>query len=281
MTTKLSVMLMCCNGGLSAGALQPADLIADLAAVGVTGLEAVPQWCAQEADLWTELRRIAEDAGMQWCCCDVVVNFIGDGSRKAREEALEKVVREVDFCRRLGCELALLPGTKPAPGMSNEEGRRIYGDCLAAVVERTAGSGVTLMIEDFGVYPHFAAGAGHCEEVLAGAGDAVRFNFDNGNFLLGGDLPVEAYQRFRERVAHVHIKDFRVRAPDDSSSLVSPSGVGYEGCEIGSGDAQVAGCLHLLKRDGYEGWLSLEAGGYDNIDSALAGARVIRDIWER
>lgn len=279
--TKLSVMLMCCNGGLSARAITPERVIADLGVAGVTGLELVPQWCEQEPGLWAELRRIAEDAGMEWCCSDVVVNFIGDGSAAAHRDAVEKVLRGVDFCREIGCTRALLPGTRPAPGMSNEEGRRLYGERLAEVAGRTAGSGVTLMIEDFGVHPLFTASAAHCLEVLDIAGDDIKFNFDNGNFLLGGDLPVECYQTFRDRTAHVHIKDFRVRVPNDKPSLLSPTGVGYEGCDIGAGDAQVEGCLRLLKHDGYDGWLSIEAGGYDNVDAAVQGAQAIQRVWEQ
>lgn len=277
---KLSVMLLCCNRGLSAGAMTPRYLVDTLSAAGVTGLEPAPTWCEQEPALWSELRTIAEGRGMAWSCCDVMVNFIGDGTPAARLEALDRVEKGIEFCREIGCSLALLPGTKPCEGMSNAEGRRIYGERLAEAAEKAVGSGVGLMIEDFGVYPNFAASGTHCAEVLALAGDEIGMNFDNGNFLLGGELPSECYVMFRDRIRHVHIKDFRVRSPDGRSSLVSPRGVGYEGCLIGSGDAQVDGCLKLLKADGYEEWLSIEAGGFDNLDEAVYGAEFISRCWD-
>ena len=276
---RLSVMLMCFNRGLGDRVLGPRDLIDALSAAGISGLEPAPSWCEQHTDLWVELRQIAQDQGMDWSCCDVSVNFIGDGSEQARREAMDAVSRGVDFCRELGCERALLPGTKPAEGMSESEGRRLYGERLAEAVERHAGSGVTLMIEDFGVYPLFTAGAAHCREVLDIAGPGAGFTFDNGNFLLGGDAPAESYPRFRDRIEHVHIKDFRVRTPDNTPSLTSPRGIPYEGCEIGTGDAQVRGCVRLLKADRYTGWLSIEAGGYRDAEAAVQGAKAIQEAW--
>jgi hypothetical protein len=38
-------------------------------------------WCEQQPGLWDEMQGAAADAGMQWSCCDVGVNFIGDGYR--------------------------------------------------------------------------------------------------------------------------------------------------------------------------------------------------------
>ncbi|MCK5802390.1 MAG: sugar phosphate isomerase/epimerase [Lentisphaeria bacterium] len=277
---KLSVMLLCYHSGLSASAISPRDLLAAFSEAGVNGLEPAPKWCEDEPVLWSEIQSIAGDLGMDWSCADHGVNFIGDGTAGARQEALDIVARGVEFCRKLGCERMLLPGTKPCEGMSNEDGRLVYGDMLAKAAEQSAGSGITLMIEDFGMTPLFTASAGHCLDVLKGAGDAVKFTFDNGNFLLGGDLPAECYSAFRGRIEHVHIKDFRVRQPDESPSLVSPAGVGYEGCPIGAGDAQPDGCLKLLKADGYDNWLSIEAGGYDTAEPAVQAARFILSSWE-
>ena len=65
--------------------------------------------------------------------------------------------------------------------MSNEEGRKIYSEGLAKSFDMTKGSGVTLTIEDFGVYPYFACSSAHCIEVLDGAKrPALKLTFEIG-----------------------------------------------------------------------------------------------------
>jgi sugar phosphate isomerase/epimerase len=102
-------------------------------------------------------------------------------------------------------------------------------ETLNQAFERLRGSGVTLAIEDFGVYPNFTASGAHCLETLEASGcPDIKFVFDNGNFLLGGDTPVHAYSLLSDRTVHVHVKDFISTHPDDPKSLPSPSGRRYK-----------------------------------------------------
>jgi sugar phosphate isomerase/epimerase len=256
---------------LGSGSLDPVAFLRDLRAEGVSAIEPMAGWIRSDAANWARFDAAARDAGMLYSCYDVGVNLVGENAAE-RQAALDLVAREVAFCRdELQCPVALLPGTRPAPGMSNEDGRKVYSEMLAKAAALTAGSGVALTIEDFGVYPHFACAAKHCMEVLDGAGEALRFTFDNGNFLLGGDLPLDAYRATLPRLAHVHIKDFCRREADGNAGLTSVGGVPYKGCLIGAGEAQVRECLQALRRDGYAQWVSIEVGGGDPVEEALHG----------
>ncbi len=276
---KLSVMLFPFHKELTDKTLSPNKLIQEFHAVGIRAVEPMLAWMETNAELWNELRRAADDQGMAYSCLDIGVNLVGE-NESDRQKAIDTVVRGVERCRELKCPVALLPGTKPATGMSNEEGRRIYSEGLAQAVDRTKGSGVTLTIEDFGVYPAFACSAAHCIEVLDGAKrPELRFTFDNGNFLLADERPSECYKRTEPRIVHIHIKDFALRPPDNSPSLTTPSGKKYTGCEIGAGAAEVKECLALIKPCSYRGWLSLEVGTRPPLDSAIQGARYVTKTW--
>ncbi|NLF17946.1 MAG: sugar phosphate isomerase/epimerase [Lentisphaerae bacterium] len=276
---KLSVMLFPFHKLLSDGALDPAAFVKTLQDEGVTAIEPMTNWIRSDPRNWERFDAAVRAAGMSYSCYDVGVNFIGEKPAD-REAALEMVEREIAFCHEtLRCPTALLPGTRPAPGMDEEEGRKLYAEGLAKAAARTAGSGVTLTIEDFGVYPRFACSAAHCMQVLKMAGEAVKFTFDNGNFMLGGDRPLDAYRVTRERIAHVHIKDFCRRDPDGSPSLTSVDGVPLKGCMIGDGEGQVRECVQTVRRDGYTGWVSIEVGGGNPVEQAVHGARVIRAAW--
>lgn len=279
---RLSVMLFPFDTMLADDPRCADQVVRSLQAEGVGAVEPCLSWVEAQPATWEAFDRAAKQAGMAYSCCDIAVDLVGE-DESARAVALERVVSGVELCRaELACPLALLAGTKPAPGMSDAEGRRAYGQALAEASERTRGSGVTLTIEDFGMYPSFTASAAHCLEALEAANcPDIRFTFDNGNFLLGDDTPTRAYPLLKDRTVHVHIKDFAIARPDEKPLLTSPNGVPYKGCAIGDGEAEVAACLALLKADGYDGWVSLEVGGAgDPVDDVIQGARLVRRVWE-
>jgi len=279
---KLSVMLFPYHSGLVNGEWTAAELVAGLQEAGITGLEPMQSnlWAAPEK--WHEFDAAARAAGMPYTCYDIGVNLVGTGPED-REQAFQTAMTGIDYARdTLQCPTVLLAGTRPAPGMSEAEGRVIYAEMLARIVDAAQGSGITVTIEDFGVYPLFTAAAPHCLEVLRAVNrPAMRFTFDNGNFLLGGHCPMAAFDSLYPYASHVHIKDFTPREPDGKPSLTAPDGTPYKGCYIGDGDGEVRECVAKLKQVGYQGWISLEVGSGDVLPQAVIGAQVVREAWEQ
>jgi sugar phosphate isomerase/epimerase len=278
---KMSVMVFPFHKELSDKTLSAKKFVEDMKNVGVTALEPMLSWVDSDPAGWNELRKAAADAGMQYSCFDIGANFVGENAED-RRKAFDNVARGVEWCVQVKCPVALLPGSRPATGMSNEEGRKIYSEGLAKSFDMTKGSGVTLTIEDFGVYPHFACHSTHCIEVLDGAKrPALKFTFDNGNFILADEQPADALKRTQDRIVHVHIKDFALRPPDDKPGLTTPAGKKYMGCEIGAGVTQVKECLALIKASRYSGWISLEVGTRPPLDSAIQGAKYVTEAWKK
>jgi len=275
---RLSVMLFPFHNGLKTGSLSALDLMKRLYASGIRALEPMLDFAEGDPELWDELRAAAADLGMSYSCVDIGANLVGE-SEADRAEALDIVVRGVEICAQLDCPIALLAGSCPAPGMSNEEGRHIYSEMLANAARATAHSGVTLSIEDYGVYPEFACHSAHILEVLAGAGPEIKVAWDNGNFILADEFPVDAYEPLHNRIIHVHIKDWLPAAPDSDEGLAAPSGKRWVGAQIGRGQAQVAESLELLHADGYDGWISLEVSVAPALEAAIIGANYVSGVW--
>jgi sugar phosphate isomerase/epimerase len=269
---KLSVMLFPFHSLLLDHSLSAGDMVRSLKKFGAHGLEPMLPGVTGDAPVWEELIATARDEGMEFTCTDIGANLIGEDDA-AREASVDTVKRGVDVCVEIGCPVALIPGTRHRPGMSPDEGRKIYSEMLARCAEATKGSGVVLTIEDFGVVPDLACSGRDCLTVIKGAGPEanIKMTFDNGNFLLADDVPVEAYALLRDDIVHVHIKDFVI----GGESLKSPTGVPHAGCLIGDGAGQVVECLDLLKQDKYKGWISLEANAAD----AQQGCDFIRQCW--
>jgi inosose dehydratase len=85
--------------------------------------------------------------------------------------------------------------------------------------------------------------------------------FDSGHTAFGGGDPVAVLREYGELIRHVHLKDVDLELLDE----IHRSGAGLAAawaagvfCELGTGGANVAGCLEEIRRQGYDGWLVVE-----------------------
>jgi sugar phosphate isomerase/epimerase len=274
---KISVMLFPFQAPLSQGDLTPAEVVDGLKAAGAGALEPMLSNLEASPALWRELLARAADAGLALSCLDIGAN-LATVDAAAQAQAQATIDRGLEFCREHNCPLALIAGSRPEGNLTPAEGRQVYGEGLAAAAAR-AGSEIKLTIEDFGMVPDFACHSCHVMEVINYAGaDKIGVTYDNGNFLLADEKALDALQRTLPHSVHVHIKDFALD-PGDSPSLRSLAGIGYQGCEIGAGEAQAAECITALKQAGYEGWLSVEVSITPPLAAAVQGADFIAKIW--
>ena len=273
---NLSVMLCAFHGLITDGSLQPRALVDAIVGARLGAVEPMLSDLDLAPAPWQEVLDLCQEAGLEVSCLDIGANLVGN-SPEDRAEAFRTVERALDLCARMNCPLGLIYGSAPAPGMSNEDGRKIYSQGLAHCAEMAKSRHITACIEDFGGSAAFACRSDHVREVVTGAGAEVRVVWDNGNFILADELPMHAYDVLRDLTVHVHIKDF-VFDETGQASLKSTAGKAYKGTQIGKGDTQVAECVAALKRDGYGGWLSLEVGG-PPVEQMLAGAEFLKKVW--
>lgn len=105
---------------------------------------------------------------------------------------------------------------------------------------------------------------------------------DIGNFICADENPVTAVSRVAPYAIHVHAKDMLVRSEPTGSCTAPTRGCNYFcGTVVGEGDIPVKKCLSILKRAGYEGFVTIEyegaedcingiARGFDNLKKILA-----------
>lgn len=94
---------------------------------------------------------------------------------------------------------------------------------------------------------------------------------DIGNFLCVGEDPAMAVSRVAPYAVHVHVKDFiRRDAPSECCGLLTRNCDYIGGVVIGEGIVPVKKCLHILKRAGYDGYVSVEFEGLEDCIAAIA-----------
>ncbi len=84
---------------------------------------------------------------------------------------------------------------------------------------------------------------------------------DMGHYAFGGGNPVEALEKYYDRIWHVHFKDFDPLVGKKAQEM----GYGYfksveEGvfCELGKGSVDFQSIVDILNKKGFEGWIVVE-----------------------
>ena len=99
---------------------------------------------------------------------------------------------------------------------------------------------------------------------------------DMGNFLCADEPALHALPIAAPYTAHVHAKDFLYRPVwiDNPGQgwFKSRNGSYLRGTIAGHGDVPIAWCVDLLKKNGYQGWVSYEFEGMEECLPAIEAA---------
>jgi sugar phosphate isomerase/epimerase len=173
---------------------------------------------------------------------------------------VEYALRTIRWAHLAGCHhIDTTDASKAPKGLSDAEAmdmmKRSYGQ-IVEVAERYKS---IIDIEPHGYYttkPDFM------EKMLAFVDSPyLRMNMDTGNTFIAGQDPVAFLGKFKDRVAHVHIKDV-------SESLAASlrgelTGIAVSQCAIGDGvnKDNIRKCFDILVDIKYDGVVSLECEG--------------------
>jgi len=111
---------------------------------------------------------------------------------------------------------------------------------------------------------------------------------DVGNFLCADDDPGMALGRLMPYAFHIHSKDFHVKPgalPNPGNGwFLSRGGNFIRGAIVVRGDFSVPQCLRIIKREGYDGVLSIEFEGLEEPLTGIAMGqenlrRFVKDVW--
>ena len=174
-------------------------------------------------------------------------------------------------------------------GYREEKTHRSYDDALEKIVPvcyevtRYAESvGVITCTENHGF---FSQDSSRVEKLINAVGHG---NFgalvDIGNFMCADEDPNFAVGVMAGYARHVHAKDFYRRSGNETDPgagwFRTRAGNYLKGTIVGHGDAHAAQSLGILKRSGYDGWISVEFEGMeDNLTGLKLGLENVRRFW--
>lgn len=225
-------------------------------------------------DYAKKLREEADKVGIDIVNYTIGADFL-KGSNGDLKAEIARVKTEVDVAEILG-----VPGMRhdassgwPADHVgpkSFEAALPRLAEGCRGVTEYAAEKGIKTMVENHG---RFCQESVRVEQLVTAVNHP---NFgvliDMGNFVCADDDPATAVGRLMPYAFHCHAKDFHIK----SGASVAPGKGWFEsrggnylrGAIIGHGNVDVLHCVKIMNRDGYDGVLSIE---YEGIEDVLMG----------
>ena len=196
------------------------------------------------------------------------------GSPEADEAEVERLKGQVDVAEILGASVmrhdCIYRIHKEGKGRSFDLMLPTIAENARKVTEYAKGKGIRTCVENHG----YIAQDSDRMERLFNAVDHENFGLlvDMGNFSCADEDNVRAVSRVAPYAIHAHAKDMHL-SKEPLDGYGQTRGCNYfKGAVIGNGDVDVKRCVEILKRAGYDGYLSIEfEGSEDCIESIAKG----------
>ncbi|MBD3291935.1 MAG: TIM barrel protein, partial [Armatimonadia bacterium] len=169
----------------------------------------------------------------------------------------------------------LIPGRAESEDDLDRAAERI-AEGLRQVIPYAEEQGVTVTIEDF---PNALAPYASIDQVrfLIDSAPGLKLTYDCGNWVVGGDDPVEALHAFADDIVNAHIKEWE---PDPNESRIHlPDGGWLRGGLHGEGVLDHEAILAGLVEIEYDGYLAFEYEGVeDHQEATRHGMEYLRGL---
>lgn len=278
---------------IRAGEITPFEVIAKTKELGFDAIEFVDfvdflSLPEEERPAYAQkIKAEADRVGLEISCLTIGADFI-NGSDGDVEKEIERVKKFVDLGAILGVKRMRHDATI---GYSWDSGKYCafetllprLADACRAVTEYAEQFGIRTMIENHGFYAQDSERV----EKLHSAINHKNFGLlcDMGNFLCADENPAMAFSRVAPYVAYVHAKDFIVKPFNEDpgkGAFQTRSGNWLRGTIVGHGNVPVKQCLAMVKKAGYDDYISIEFEGLEPVYTALSiGLENLKRYWSQ
>ena len=287
---KLSVSSYSFQQYIRAGKMTQLDTVGKAAELGFEGIEFTDLTPVPDATLNDQLAyaaRIREEAERYGI--EVVAYAVGaDLYHEDQTDNADEVARlrgQVDVAATMGAKLL----RHDVCHSEKHHGRTVSFAKMLQTIAMNAydltsyaeGKGIRTMTENHGL---IVQDSDRVEALYNAVGHPnYGLLLDMGNFACADEDSVKAVSRLAPYAFHVHAKDFHIHpfgyvAEEGKKMFQTRACRLLEGCAVGDGDIPVEQCLAILKRAGYDGWITVEyEGNEDCLESIAKGVRYLKD----
>lgn len=287
---KLGISTYCLVDKLRDGEMTVLDVLEWAKEQRCEHVELVPYGYSlvDDGELAERVRHKAEQLGLELSNYALPANFAHDADEDFHGE-VERLKSHVDLLAAMGIrsmrhDVVLFTIPPEEAGIAHFERnlpRIVEGSRLIA--DYAAERGIATNIENHGW------GVQHSDRVQRVIAEVNRPNFrtvlDIGNFLCVDEPPLVGVAKNVPWASIVHVKDFYYRLadqdPGEGKWFRTANGNFLRGSIFGQGDLPVRSLLKLIKRSGYDGYVTLEFEGMEESRQGTAiGLDNVRRLWD-
>lgn len=280
---KISVTSYSFQQYLNAGKIDHLGMIDKAHELGLDGIEFTPlpgETFEERCELAKKLRERADELGMPIVSYTVNADLY-KGSDEADKAEVERIKRQLDIAKILGVPVLRHDVCWSVPKTGAV---RSFDQMLPTIVknareitEYAASLGIRTCSENHG---YVAQDSDRMERLFNAVGhENYGLLVDIGNFSCVDEDNVTAVSRVAPYAIHAHAKDFHL-SKDKKEGYGQTRGCNYfKGAILGEGDVDVKRCVEVLKRAGYDGYLSIEfEGSEDCIEGISKGHEYLKSL---
>ncbi|CAH0119519.1 MULTISPECIES: sugar phosphate isomerase/epimerase [unclassified Paenibacillus] len=278
---KLGVSSYSLQGAAEREGMTILDMIRWTAELGGEHVEIVPIGfdLVERPELAAQIRQTAEEAGIELSNYAIGANFM-KGTETEYAAEIERVMKHVDAARQLGVtRMRHDAAWRPTDEISVDDFERDFEALVRAcrtVAEYAGQFGIVTSVENHGYYIQASERVGRL--VRAVDREHFRTTLDVGNFLCVDENPSIAVRNNIPLASMVHVKDSR---NPGEGWFKTAYGNYLRGAIAGHGDIDMYEIIRIVKRSGYDGYISIEFEGMEECKSAIKiGMENIRRIWD-
>ncbi|MBQ4043316.1 MAG: sugar phosphate isomerase/epimerase, partial [Clostridia bacterium] len=244
-------------------------IIAKSAEFGFAGIEFSEGARMNETDAAARVKAKAAECGLEVVALCVGADFI-NGSGADTKTEVARVQKMVDFAEAMGAARMRHDVTGGFRGVKicrgYDDALKILAPAIYEVAAYAEQKGIGTMTENHGFFSQDAA---RVEKLI---NTVAHPNFgalvDLGNFMCADEDPTVSVGIMAPYAVHVHAKDFHYKSgmlPNPGKGWFQTRAGNYlRGAIIGHGEAKVMQSINLLKKAGYDGYVTVEFEGMED-----------------
>ena len=255
------------------------DKAKELGFEGLDFIEIPAESHEQRLEIAKQLREKCESLSLPIAAYTVGANFLADDI-EAEKARLRNCV---DICEALGASVMrhdVASSLRKQPLYSYRQAIEEMAPHIREISLYAKEKGIKTCSENHG---YVFQAPGRVEELILAVNEPnYAWLCDIGNFLCADEDPAKAVAIAAPYAIHAHVKDFLFKSGDSRAPIgfFRTTGGNYlRGTVIGHGVVPVERCIGILKKAGYDGFLSVEfEGAEENIQALRDGLAFLKQI---
>ena len=242
-----------------------------------TGFDGVDMMSFHFEEEGAAAREILEEYGITLSSVNIVSTFSECPDDAAVEKEFREVKEVIDNAYAAGCRSFLVTtGYFPGEGMTREQAFWGMAKGLSKCVEYARTLGVSISTETLESIAVPFCSIGEMLRLFA-AVPGLFYTHDTGNPIVAMEDPAAAYEALKNRIVSVHFKDLEYT--ENKTMMMNPMGRFLDRAILGEGEIDFRKQLELLKRDNYQGFITIEGQRPgDPLDGAAGALMYLRSM---